>query len=198
MKWKCLLLIVAFLATYIGLRTTAMVWFRQRTLARTKRTFPEDRYERYGPFQQQWNDAFGARRLYLQFWRPCKSFVKDWGFLEVALINPDGERSTAAQLAGAFKATQPGWVTLIERLCETLMAMPGFDGRIRRLDLNYGVLTIGINPRSPEAVQGIVYAAMEESARTCDRCGARGWGINLRSGLATRCSEHQKEEQGVK
>lgn len=172
------------------------LWFYHRTRKRVAQRFLESGVRDY-KFVGQWNRV-DFRVVVLQFWKPCKSFIKDWGFLEVTLLDPNGDRVSAEKLANYWLKPQPGWKALLLQLCATLLTLEGFDGHIRSIRQKYGVLVFNVGPLTPKPVLDVIYAAIEESARTCDQCGERGWGFQLKSGLATRCSEHQKETQGAK
>ena len=84
----------------------------------------------------------------------------------------------------------PGWVPILDRLAEDLIKM-GWDRDLHQVKEKFGTLRFYVG-RSTEEMEDRISQAEDESAVTCEECGApgktggRGW-------IKTLCSDCRKK-----
>lgn len=95
----------------------------------------------------------------------------------------------------------PGWLPLLEHLCEALAAELGPDRvdalRFTDVKSKYGGLRVGYvlstdDDRLDQAVSGVVGFHEEASERACEHCGAPGRQYDNGGWIATACREHAR------
>jgi len=85
-----------------------------------------------------------------------------------------------------------GWRPLVGRLYDSLLAA-GWDGRLLRVKEKFGGLRFYVE-REPPEVRRLIHAAMDESLRACEVCGAAGEGVVRESGWRnTLCAIHASD-----
>lgn len=81
----------------------------------------------------------------------------------------------------------PGWHDILKRLINDLFAL-GWDGKVLQVKEKFGCLSFYVGSASREAHDRI-WAAEQESAKTCEECGAPGK-TGGESWLKTLCDSH--------
>lgn len=85
-----------------------------------------------------------------------------------------------------------GWRPLVGRLYDSLLAA-GWDGRLVQVKEKFGGLRFYVE-REPLEVRRLIYAAMDESERTCEVCGETGEPVTRASGWRnTLCALHASD-----
>ena len=82
------------------------------------------------------------------------------------------EKETEESGARAWAGSFPGWFDILDRLWTDLVAM-GWDREVCDLKDKFGTLSFTIFDGTDEMFERI-WQAIDESARTCEDCGAPG------------------------
>ncbi len=83
-----------------------------------------------------------------------------------------------------------GWKDIVERLIVDLIVL-GWNREVHQIKDKFGGLRFYVDKDSAGIIERI-YAAENESMRTCEECGKPGQRVYLGNGayIATRCEEH--------
>lgn len=133
--------------------------------------------------------------------KPIAAWARRWN---VKPGRPCGEFASAFD-RGEMGVVRPGWIPLLDRLAEDLIAL-GWDGTLEQAKQKFGELRFYWGQRHPalamdvlDAIKRRVVEATAESIRTCEGCGAPGrrcdpGGRGFIETLCPRCFEAEDAE----
>ena len=105
---------------------------------------------------------------------PIAAWARRWNIPPAPL-----EKSDATTYSGSEGFVGPGWIPMLDRLAEDLIAL-GWDRTLHQVVPKFGQLLFDIGSRTPPR-RGVLAKlrrriewARAESLRTCERCGAPG------------------------
>ncbi len=126
---------------------------------------------------------------------PTAAWARRWNVAAIDLRDCAGPAKT---YSGAVGFVRKGWIPILDRLAEDLIAL-GWDRTLDQVKQKFGGLRFYINRRDPTPLCADTRAmiarrideAMEESLKTCEECGAPGrrWNPGGRGWIETLCSK---------
>lgn len=102
----------------------------------------------------------------------------------------DYEAEAERQLGGR----RPGWVPLLAQLLVDVAAVDP-DAQLSG-GQKFGRLRVDAHDNSDPAVQALIWAAADQSTRTCETCGAEGKALWCFTWVSTLCPQHALSNRG--